>query len=89
MPYKKVLKVAGLACLLAASQNALASKVTEQDKKYSPRANNTQPNNVYWGDSHLHTGLSLDAGLFGNTVSIDDAYRLARGEQVIQRKAFR
>lgn len=88
MPYKTVFKVASLACLLAVSQNVLASDVTEQDKKYSPRANNTQPNNVYWGDSHLHTGLSLDAGLFGNTISVDDAYRLARGEQINSAKGI-
>jgi len=31
----------------------------------------------------LHTGLSLDAGLFGNTTGPDTAYRLARGEQVV------
>ena len=83
-----MLKVASIACLLASSQQVLASKVSEQDKKYSPYANSTQPNNVYWGDSHLHTGLSLDAGLFGNTVSIDDAYRLARGEQVNSAKGI-
>ncbi|MCP4381514.1 MAG: DUF3604 domain-containing protein, partial [Hyphomicrobiales bacterium] len=35
-----------------------------------------------WGDTHLHTGLSLDAGLFGNTVGLDDAYLLAKGEQI-------
>jgi hypothetical protein len=46
---------------------------------YSPMANTTHATNVYWGDSHLHTGLSLDAGLFGNTLGPDDAYRLARG----------
>jgi hypothetical protein len=48
-------------------------------KTYSPMANTTHATNVYWGDSHLHTGLSLDAGLFGNTLGPDDAYRLARG----------
>ncbi len=41
------------------------------------------PRNVYWGDSHLHTGLSLDAGLFGNTLRPDAAWRFARGEEVI------
>ncbi len=30
----------------------------------------------------MHTGLSLDAGLFGNTVGVDDAWRFARGEEV-------
>ena len=37
---------------------------------------------VYWGDTHLHTGLSLDAGLFGNILGPEDAYRFARGEEI-------
>lgn len=52
-------------------------------KTYSPYAQRGFPSNIYWGDSHLHTGLSLDAGLFGNTVGLDDAYRFAKGEEVI------
>ena len=55
---------------------------SEADKKYSPPANTTHATNVYWGDSHLHTGLSLDAGLFGNNLGPDDAFRLARGEKI-------
>jgi hypothetical protein len=39
-------------------------------------------NEVYWGDTHLHTSLSLDAGAFGNTIGMDEAYRFARGEVV-------
>jgi hypothetical protein len=35
-----------------------------------------------WGDTHLHTSLSVDAGLFGNTLPPSEAYRFARGEQV-------
>jgi hypothetical protein len=49
---------------------------------YSPWVGRSFPSNVYWGETHLHTGLSLDAGLFGNTTGHDTAYRLARGEQV-------
>ncbi|MGI9220161.1 MAG: DUF3604 domain-containing protein [Woeseiaceae bacterium] len=49
---------------------------------YSPWADREFPSQVYWGETHLHTGLSLDAGLFGNTTGHDTAYRLARGEQV-------
>jgi hypothetical protein len=52
-------------------------------KAYSPWAERSFPSRVYWGETHLHTGLSLDAGLFGNTTGHDTAYRLARGEQVI------
>jgi len=51
-------------------------------KGYSPYAQRDFPSNVYWGDTHLHTGLSLDAGLFGNILNHEDAYRFARGEQV-------
>lgn len=50
---------------------------------YSPYAKRSFPSNVYWGETHLHTGLSLDAGLFGNTLQHEDAYRLARGEEVV------
>ncbi|MDN3204526.1 DUF3604 domain-containing protein [Algoriphagus sediminis] len=38
--------------------------------------------NVYWGDTHLHTNLSLDAALGGNTLGLDEAYMFAKGEQV-------
>ena len=52
-------------------------------KAYSPYANRDFPDQVYWGDTHLHTGLSMDAGLFGARLGLDDAYRFARGEQVM------
>ena len=51
-------------------------------KAYSPYALRTFPNQVFWGETHLHTGLSLDAGLFGCTLGPEDAYRLARGEVI-------
>ena len=41
------------------------------------------PERPLWGDTHLHTGLSLDAGAFGNTLGPDEAWRFAKGEQVI------
>jgi hypothetical protein len=39
-------------------------------------------NNLYWGDTHLHTSLSMDAGAFGNRIGMDEAYRFAKGEEV-------
>jgi hypothetical protein len=51
-------------------------------RSYSPYAQRSFPSRVYWGETHLHTGLSLDAGLFGNTLTPDDAYRFARGEEI-------
>ena len=49
---------------------------------YSPYANRNFPTNVYWGDTHVHTGMSMDAGAFGARLKPADAYRFARGEQL-------
>jgi hypothetical protein len=49
---------------------------------FSPYANRDFPSHVYWGDTHVHTSLSMDAGAFGNRLSPEDAYRFARGEEV-------
>ena len=51
-------------------------------KSYSPYAERDFPSDVYWGDTHLHTSFSMDAGAFGDRLGPDDAYRFARGEQV-------
>jgi hypothetical protein len=37
---------------------------------------------VFWGDTHLHTGMSMDAGAFGARLVPEDAYRFARGEEL-------
>jgi len=60
----------------------LLTKSLYPGKAYSPYAKRDFPSNVYWGETHLHTGLSLDAGLFGATLGHEDAYRFARGEEV-------
>ena len=52
-------------------------------KSYSPYAQRDFPNEVLWGDSHLHTGISFDAGTSGATLLPDDAYRFASGEEVV------
>ncbi len=52
-------------------------------KAYSPYAKRTFPERPLWGDSHLHTSLSMDAGLFGNRLPPREAYRFARGEEVV------
>jgi len=57
----------------------------EIDKvSYSPYADQSYPANVYWGDTHLHTNLSMDSYIFNNRrLGLDDAYRFARGDSVI------
>jgi hypothetical protein len=52
-------------------------------KAYSPYAERSFPTYPLWGETHLHTGYSMDAGLFGNRLLHEEAYRFARGEQII------
>ena len=40
------------------------------------------PDRVYWGDEHVHSGWSGDAGLAGNILPPEQAVRFARGEEV-------
>jgi len=49
---------------------------------YSPYAGRNFPTMVLWGDTHLHTSLSLDARAFGVTLGPEEAFRFARGEEV-------
>ncbi len=54
-----------------------------EKKVYSPYAGRAYPDRVYFGDTHLHTKLSPDAGLIGTTLDVGDAYRFARGDKVV------
>jgi Protein of unknown function (DUF3604) len=40
------------------------------------------PERAYFGDTHVHTGWSADAGLDGAVTGPEDAFRLGRGEEV-------
>jgi len=59
------------------------------EPEYSPYAGRGYPTQVLWGDTHLHTGLSLDAGAFGNRLGLDEAYRFARGEEITSSTGLR
>jgi len=50
---------------------------------YSPYADRDFPTRPLFGDTHLHTSFSMDAGAFGARLGPKDAYRFARGEQVM------
>jgi len=59
------------------------------EKEYSPYLNVGYPQRVYWGDTHLHTALSTDAGMIGNRLGLEEAYRFARGETVVASSGVR
>ena len=49
----------------------------------APRCADRDPlKRVYFGDLHVHTGLSMDAYMFETRLGPDEAYRFARGEEV-------
>jgi len=61
-----------------------AASIARFHKKpgYSPYAGRPYPTRVFWGDQHVHTAWSADAGMSGATLDPEDAVRFARGEQV-------
>jgi hypothetical protein len=58
-------------------------------REYSPYADDHYPNRVYFGDTHLHSSWSTDAGMAGATLPPDVAYRVSRGEEVISHLGWR
>jgi hypothetical protein len=38
---------------------------------------------AYFGETHVHTGVSMDAFIAGTRLTPDDAYRFARGEEMM------
>jgi hypothetical protein len=56
--------------------------VTLGKAEYSPYLDKGYPDRVYFGDTHLHTAYSTDAGMMGCRLGPEEAYRFARGEEV-------
>jgi len=75
-PPKQVIEDAGTA------DAATLAKVHPANPSYSPYAGRNYPVRAYFGDTHLHTSFSMDAGAFGCRLGPRDAYRFARGEEV-------
>ena len=88
-----ILRVVSVGCILTLGSGAGVSSEMQVNpaqladhypgRAYSPYAERTFPERPLWGDTHLHTSLSMDAGGFGNRVSNREAYRFARGEQIM------
>jgi hypothetical protein len=82
------LAIVGLAQAVAAQDVGLTPSAedvrsTIKEPAYSPYAGRNFPTEVFWGDTHVHTNNSLDARGFGVLLGPEEAYRFARGEEVM------
>ncbi len=64
---------------LTPSEEAVLEKHAKTE--FSPYVGREYPTNVFWGETHLHTAVSVDAGTMC-WVGQEDAYRFARGEEI-------
>ncbi|MGW8370032.1 MAG: DUF3604 domain-containing protein, partial [Gammaproteobacteria bacterium] len=86
------IRIVAAICGLAIATPLLAQDIGAPDRDtlersvrqrpYSPYAGGAVPTRVYWGDSHLHTSYSMDAGAFGARLGPEDAYQFARGDEI-------
>ena len=72
--------------MVACSQKAaLAPETADTQTATSNEPESTAtayPEKVYFGDTHLHTSYSMDAGAFGARLTPADAYVFAKGNEV-------
>lgn len=64
---------------IATDKKNIAEGIGQSD--YSPYVGRDFPTQVFFGDTHLHTAVSVDAGTM-NRIGQEDAFRFARGEEV-------
>jgi hypothetical protein len=81
----------GLSATAALAQDLVPAQDEYQAPKreYSPYPDDHFPNRVLFGDTHLHTAWSTDAGMIGGTLGPDVAYRISRGETVTSHLGWR
>ncbi len=70
----------------AALAISACSENKDSDESSAQVANTEYPEQVFWGDTHLHTDNSIDAFGFGNRLDAEAALRFARGEEVTATK---
>ena len=66
----------------AGEHDAAAAAKAFAKRPYSPYVGRNYPTRPYFGDTHLHTAFSMDAGAFGARLTPRDAYKLAHGEEI-------
>ena len=86
---RRSITLLSLTCALISVSAAAQDHTPDKDaiarahakKEYSPYVGREFPTRVLFGDTHLHTAISVDAGTMC-TVGQEDAFRFARGEEI-------
>ncbi|MEE8261486.1 MAG: DUF3604 domain-containing protein [Gammaproteobacteria bacterium] len=74
---------------LAQDVNPAKEAYEAPKKEYSPYVGDHFPTRVLWGDTHLHTSWSVDAGFLGGTLDPEGAYRASMGQEVTSSNGFK
>jgi len=87
-----------IASMSGVAVSADSSYVSNQSKKdiskpykgktYSPYAQRNFPGEPLWGDTHVHTALSLDARGWKVILTPEDAFRFAKGEEIVSSRGL-
>jgi len=86
-----ILSVSAACALQAGAQDVDLdpARVTLGRAEYSPYLDGGYPDRVYFGDTHLHTSYSTDAGMYGTRLGPEEAYRFALGEEITSSEGVR
>lgn len=71
------------ACQPAKPDVELPSAQAPATEVEAPKLTEKYPTKLLWGDTHLHTLNSADAFSFGARLSPADAYKFARGDEIV------
>jgi len=77
------------ACVVLGFVATGASARADEPAEPAARDGVIHPTRVYWGDSHVHSGWSSDASIWGTTLGPEPTLRFARGEEVVSSQGER
>ena len=75
--------------VVAQDYHPVDENILSPKKEYSPYIDDNFPNRAFFGDTHLHTNWSTDAGMIGTSLGPDAAYRISKGGEVTSNTGWR
>lgn len=83
MPHFRFSFLCAALCSTSISFGAMAQTVTNPHAEAEAAAPQNPLKEAYFGETHIHTGVSMDALIGGNRLTPDDAYRFGKGEEMM------